>query len=946
MKNNLNTIKTRINVLCGIVLFFICFSSFAQINPASSCDNLDFRRGDFTNWVGRTSVYPCSHPSANNCPGGTGPMPYYMNTGIVPGRHTIMSTSTPDPYACNNIMTLPPNEPFCARLGNGGIGAWGDGVKWQVDYLSYTYTVNATNNLLTYKYAVVFQDPLRDPTAPPHPEPIRPRFVAKVMDSSGALIDTVCGILDAVYDTLIVGYRECSLPDIQSMGGNPLAPVGTAYRAWTTVGVDLRNYAGQNITIEFNTWDCGWGGHFGYAYVSARCDAFKLTTQNCTSNGAVLVQAPPGFSYQWFPSGATTQDTTVNNPNPGDSVWVELTTVSGCKTIIGTRLYPLLIDAKFNVNKSIVCANTPITFSDSSTSVYTGNNSIVPIVSWNWDFGNGSTSNIQNPIHAYANSGTYIIKLIATNQTGCVDSTTHTVQILPGPVADFVFNDVCSNSTATFTDVSQATFPQFTTNWLWTFHNSSASTSQNSSFFYNVAGTYTINLQVTTDQGCKHDTTKTIKIYPLPIANFTASQVCVGNATFFANLSSKVDSTDNIVSAVWNFGDGSALSSSYSLSHVYLNSGTYQVQLIVVTNKGCVKDTTISVTVYPKPVANFVANTPCLGTPATFTDLSTPANIITNWLWNFDDAINNTSNQQNPTHVYNTAMVYYPTLIISSQYGCVDSLTVPVDIAPLPVVVFDADKYNGCAPLCVNFIDLSYFITDPIVNWDWDFGDGGTSTIQSPAHCYTNPGTYTVKLTAETANSCTQSLTWSAMINVYPYPNADFEADPYETGESTPLINFHNHSTGENSWQWYFGDNSGSNAEDTSHTYAQAGTYTIWLHVQTQYGCKDSIAKEIVINKEWTFYVPNAFTPAISSGANDGFIGKGTNIQEYEMWIFDRWGNQIYYCNSLDEPWYGPVDNGNNGETTAQIDVYVWKIKIKDLFGKPHRYIGTVTLVR
>jgi len=433
---------------------------------------------------------------------------------------------------------------------------------------------------------------------------------------------------------------------------------------------------------------------------------------------------------------------------------------------------------------------------------------------------------------------------------------------------------------------------------------------------------------------------------PLPIPNFTAPSVCVGDTTFFTNISLAGDPTDNLVSAVWNFGDNSAFSSSYNTSHVYINSGTYQVQLIVVSSMGCVNDTTITVTVHPKPVANFSANSPCLGTPVTFTDLSTPSNIITGWQWNFDDIKNNTSNLQNPTHIYDSALVYYPTLVVTSQYGCVDTVAIPVEIAPLPVVNFDANKYEGCVPLCVDFVDLSYSVTDTIIKWSWTFGDGNTSTLQSPSHCYTTPGTYTVSLEVETANGCKKSYTWNAMIKVYPYPNADFSADPYETGESTPYINFYNQSTGENSWQWYFGDGDASQSEDTSHTYAQAGTYTVWLYVKNQYGCTDSISKVIVINKEWTFYIPNAFTPGVSTDVNDGFIGKGTNIQEYEMWIFDRWGNQIYYCDDLNEPWNGAVNNGADGEKIAQQDVYVWKVKLKDLFGKTHKYIGTVTLVR
>ncbi len=926
-----------------MVLPVLCFSSYAQ--TPSACDNLDFSRGDFSNWVGHTSIYPYNTPGSSVSTSG---IPYYYNTGIVPGRQTIISASVPDVYACGNVMTLPPGMPFCARLGNGGIGPWGDGVQYQRDYLSYTMAVSPSNSLLTYKYAVILQDPNKDKSGnPPHPPPIRPRFGVSIFNAAGALIDPTCGYYNVVVDSTVTGFRECLLSDITAGGGTVANPSGSVYRAWTAVGVDLRAFIGQNITIQFETWDCGLGGHFGYAYISARCDAFHITAQTCTTDGSVLLMAPEGFSYKWFPGGQTTKDVNIYNANPGDTVYVELTTLTGCKTTVGTRIYPTLATANFKANPSIVCLKDPIAFSDSSSSHYTGNNSLVPIVNWNWRFGDGTTSAIQNPTHTYATAGTFTVNLIITNANGCIDSVQKTVQVIPAPKANFVMNDICVNSTATFTDLSQVTAPQVITNWTWTFKDdNTTSILQNASHTYNKQGTYTINLAIKTDQGCVHDTTRTIKIWPLPKANFIAKEVCIGDTTFFTDKSLKNDPADNVVNWIWNFGDNSALSSDQNPGHIYFKDGTYKVQLIIGTAKGCVKDTTIDVVVHPTPQANFTATPICRGTPIAFQDKSTPSNIIISWQWDFGDVKNNTSTVQNPSHTYDSSQVYSPKLIITSQYGCGDTVTIPIDIPPLPEVGFDANKYEGCSPLCVNFIDLSYAGSDPIKKWDWTFGDGATSTTQSPPHCYPNPGVYTVSLTIETANTCKESKTWANMIKVYPHPVANFDANPYETGESAPLVQFNEKATGANFWRWTFGDNEGAVVRDTSHAYKKAGTYTVWLYVKNQYGCIDSIAKDIIINPEWTFYVPNAFTPGTSGGVNDSFIGKGTNIKEFEMWIFDRWGNNIYHCNSMDEPWNGAVNNGVHGEKVAQQDVYVWKIQLKDVFNGEHRYVGIVTLIR
>jgi gliding motility-associated-like protein len=936
--------KKVIKLLLLLLMLVPLVPAVAQTyDPPSKCDNMDFRRGNFTGWVGHTSVYPPSTPGTNIN------IPYYYNTGIVNGRQTIMTTSTPDPYACNSVMTLPPNEPFCARLGNGGIGPWGDGVQWQRDYLSYTLTVTPTSTLLTYKYAVILQDPNNDASQPAHAPPIRPRFLVSILDYRDSLIDPQCGFFGVVVDSTVAGFRNCSIGNINAGGGNMANQAGTVYRAWTTVGVDLRKYVGKVVTLQFETWDCGLGGHFGYAYVSSRCDAFELTTQTCTKDGSVLVTAPPGFSYKWFPKGETTQAINVYNANPGDSVWVELTSVSGCTTSVSTKIYPTIAKANFTPNPTMVCVKSPVAFTDSSSSHYTGNNSSIPITNWNWNFGDGGTSTVQNPSHIYTAPGTYTVLLAIANQNGCTDSTTRIVRVLPGPHAKFSMSDVCVNSTVPFTD--QSTTPagsmQTITSWAWTFSdNGATSSTPNTTHIYNTPGTFTIHLAVVTDKGCKDDTSRVIKIWPLPRPNFISTEVCIGDTTQFTDKSVQSDPSDNLINWVWNFGDSTALSSAQNPGHVYINAGTYQVQLIVGTARGCVKDTTRSVVVHPLPDAKFTATPICKGSPVQFHDQSTPAGTIVGWSWNFGDIVNNTAAGQNPSHVYDSSKVYYPVLTITSKYGCKSSTQMPIDIVPLPDVALDANKYSGCSPLCVNFIDLSYSKSDPIKSWSWTFGDGNGSSQQSPSHCYPNAGVYSVALTVTTANSCTANASWANMINVYPHPIANFDASSYETSESTPLINFYDKSSGANFWHWDFGDHTNANAQDTSHLFPSAGTYKVWLNVVNQWGCVDAIEKDIVITQQWTFYVPNAFTPGSSPGVNDGFIGKGTNISNYEMWIFDRWGNMLYHCNDMEKPWNGRVDNGMGGQKTAQEDVYVWKIHLTDVFGLPHNYVGIVSLVR
>jgi hypothetical protein len=136
--------------------------------------------------------------------------------------------------------------------------------------------------------------------------------------------------------------------------------------------------------------------------------------------------------------------------------------------------------------------------------------------------------------------------------------------------------------------------------------------------------------------------------------------------------------------------------------------------------------------------------------------------------------------------------------------------------------------------------------------------------------------------------------------------------------------------------------------------------------VQNQYGCADSICKTVEIVPEFEFYIPNAFTPN-QDFMNEYFFGKGRGIKEYNIWLFDRWGNMIWDCHREEEnaswdingkdglssacKWDGKVEKGGpdlNGESNEQVqeDVYVWKVKLTDIFDKEHNYVGHVSVIK
>jgi gliding motility-associated-like protein len=355
--------------------------------------------------------------------------------------------------------------------------------------------------------------------------------------------------------------------------------------------------------------------------------------------------------------------------------------------------------------------------------------------------------------------------------------------------------------------------------------------------------------------------------------------------------------------------------------------------------------------VHSLPVANFSSTVACQGAATNLTDLSlTASGTITGWQWDFGDGSPN-SNTQNPSHVYPNDSTYNTTLIATSNFGCVDTFNLPVVISSLPVVIFTGDTLAGCPQHCVNFSDLTTIASGTLATWTWDFGDNTpTSNQQNPSHCFDNTGVYSVSLVVTSNAGCTTTLLIPNMITVHPEPVASFSALPMVTSILYPNIMFTDLSQGSPvAWQWDFGDPSTtsdvSSLQHTEYEYSSeyGSFYDVTLTVTNQYGCQDDTVISVAVEADFAFFIPNAFTPD-GDGTNDGFYGMGYGITKYEIWIFDRWGNLIFTTNDINKAWDGSVQ-GKGGDM-AQIDVYVWKVAIVDVFSKHHKLIGHVSLVK
>ncbi len=561
------------------------------------------------------------------------------------------------------------------------------------------------------------------------------------------------------------------------------------------------------------------------------CEApLTVNFQDLSTGGAV--------SWAWdFGDGntSTAQNPTHTYTATGSyTVTLTVTSGSGCTNTITIPNYINIIEPVANFDGLPVqgCVPLLVNFNDLSTSVE-------PIVSWQWDFGDGNTSTAQNPGHTYTATGVYTVTLIITNAAGCTDTLVRPnyIQVGDVPIACFSNNPslVCINDPVSFTDCSINA-----TDWFWEFGDGGTSTQQNPNYTYGDTGCFTVTLTVS-NFGCTDDTVITNAVCVLPpVARFALNPAvgcAVPHTVFFTDQSILPDTW------FWDFGDGNT-STAQNPIHNYVATGNYVVTLTVTdTVTGCQDQATANVSI-SIPVADF-SGAPLFGCgPLTvnFTDASTGA---TGWAWDFGDG--GTSNQQNPTHTYQTPGIYTVTLTVTDANGCTDTRTRTNYVQVIgPDVNFGADTLAGCIGLTVNFTDSTVFGA-PITGWTWDFGDGNTSNQQNPAHTYTTAGNFDVSLTVTDVDGCSRTLTFTNYILVTD-PSAAFTVNDSLTCIGS-AINFNNGSSGSGlSYVWDFGDGNSSTATNPNHNYTVNGTYNVSLIVTDVNGCMDTAVNTGIVD--------------------------------------------------------------------------------------------------
>ncbi len=493
--------------------------------------------------------------------------------------------------------------------------------------------------------------------------------------------------------------------------------------------------------------------------------------------------------------------------------------------------------ANFTANIQSGCSPLIINFQDLST----GN----PI-SWNWDFGNGNTSSLQNPSATYFTPGTYTVRLTATNNSGSNTlSRTAYITVNENPVVNFSANTTtgCFPFIVQFTDASTAGTGNTNISWNWDFGNGVTSTLQNPTVTYTTAGVYTVTLTVVNDKGCNRTVVKPnyINVTVGVVAGFTNTipTVCRPPADInFTNTSTG----PGVLSYLWDFGDGNT-SIAQNPIHTYTTAGSYIVTLTATSSAGCVDTYRITT---PIVIGGIITsfNAPfsaCTQEVFSLTNTSSPVPISS--FWNFGDG--NTANTINTSHSYVTPGLY--TIRLFNTYSnCIDSMLQNITINPQPVADFSSPDTIRCEPpLTSNFTDLT---TGGATAWQWNFGDGGTSTLQNPSHTFITTGSFTVTLIATNAFGCSDTIVKTNYIRIQrasiSIPLLPIRACVPLTISPIALVTSLDAVT---SWLWDFGDGVTSPLQFPTHIYPVQGTFTVKLFITTSTGCTDSLVLDSAV---------------------------------------------------------------------------------------------------
>lgn len=720
-----------------------------------------------------------------------------------------------------------------------------------------------------------------------------------------------------------------------------------------TIG-DMNSHTGGTMAASPPNYnETGENGHTFESLVGCPLNGdWTITvTDNLNSDNGFIFWWGLDFNPAIFPSAWSYTPTFQNNSQsmswsgngiitPNGSMVTIQPTVSGIETYIFTATdnagcpYDTSLNIFIRPQSDPLCCIAPVANAGMDAFAcgfsYQLNAALGSVNTGMWYFvsgpGNALFSNPTQPnaVVAVDQFGTYILRWREIYNSACKDSDDVTIKFTSISFTTTYQDITCNgfdNGRASVTVVPQ--YPPYT--YLWT---NGAITPTLTGL---PPGTFVCTIR--DFNGC--DTTTSITIQePFPF-NITPSPdifLCYGEKHFiYANPLGGVPPYDFF----WNGGLDSA--------SIFIDTLVSTIYIVRAEDaNGCRSDTfKINVYVDPPIQMQLLASddTVCPGNPV----------LVSVIVWGGDGGpyyvyLNNETLENPPIYVYPEQTTEYIITVRDKcgTYGVTDTITVVT--YPDTPIDFSADIYKGCQPLRVTFNEVN---NNPGAWYLWVFGnidENNTSVIKNPVHVFDSPGLYDVTLTVTSREGCVNTSKFEEMIEVYPKPDARFINDPQVSSIVNSLIYFTNYSTGATTYYWSFGDGDSSEYINPQHYYRSINTFNVSLIAESSERCTDTAFSTILIQDEYTFFAPTAFSPD-KDGMNDIFYvyGNGIDPDNFQMFVFDRWGATIFETKRMDEGWNGIIKDVKRD--VLKSGVYTWYVIYKDFSGVEHQRTGPVTLI-
>jgi gliding motility-associated-like protein len=563
----------------------------------------------------------------------------------------------------------------------------------------------------------------------------------------------------------------------------------------------------------------------------------------------------PIVAYNWdFGDGTTFSgyNSSHTYTSPGEfTANLVVVNQSGCENSITSSIktgIPLTADFSFE-SPDTICGGVPILFFDESTPENLANE-------WSWHFSDLTSSDRENPTHAYLDTG-FVDATLIVLYNGCAGDESviekKDIAYVNGPAGSFGFEFECEDpyDYSFHHSLKDADF------FKWDFGDGVLDSTQQSpiNHTYDTTKTYIPRLYARNiNNECELSVVNVLSVRDVK-ANFQASAlaVCLDDSVYMS-----AEESVDVTVFTWNNENGKFLwtiddTVNYFLEEPFLsvklaNRGEHDVKLEVRASNGCIAIHDTIVNAF-KPIADFSLNESigCLPFTVDFINNSYSDTTMTEWFWDFNDGFSST--EYEPNHEYTSNGLFDIGLIVKDILDCADTIVKTNSLIasrPLPVVGLSQDI--ACLYDSISFINQSEGFG---VNAIWDFGDSNSSNLFAPKHAYSDTGLYTVSVYMVDSFGCDTNYVLVNPVEVKSLPLANCYANFYSTSCYPVLIELHDQSTGDSiiSWQWDFGDNSDiSTHSNPIHTYYTPGSYDIKLVVNTIYNCKDTVVKTSMID--------------------------------------------------------------------------------------------------